>query len=277
VILNWNSFICPHDGLSLGLVGASLRCGRGHSFDLAKEGYCNLLLVQQKASHDPGDNIEMVMARRRFLEAGFYQPLAQKITSIASALAFGRNEFTVLDAGSGEGYYLRFLHQQNPAWNCIGIDISKPAVKVAAKKSESITWAVASNKQLPIKNESIDLLLCMFGFPVWKSFVASQKKDGRLVLVDAGPNHLIELREIIYPTVTKSAAPSIEAAFKCGYKLETEDALSFSIRLESATQIQDLLMMTPHVHRISEEGLKKLNEVQHLQLSVDLFIRVLRI
>jgi len=274
--MKWNQFICPHDALPIVQKGKSLCCEKGHSFDLAREGYCNLLLVQQKASHDPGDSMEMVMARRRFLEAGFYLPLAKKIFSIASELAHQKEEFRILDAGSGEGYYLRYIQSQNPELQLIGIDISKSAVKAAAKLSSNISWGVASNKQLPLENNSIHLILSMFGFPVWASFTKLQKQGSYTVLVDAGENHLIELREIIYPSVTKSGPPTINAAFDSGYHLLSEEPLRFSIQLTSQEQINDLLSMTPHAHRISEEGLKKLKSYDRLELSVDLLIRVLK-
>ena len=156
------------------------------------------------------------MARRRFLEAGFYAPISQKVNKRSGALADSRTDltqaFSVLDAGSGEGYYLRQMQRKHPDFHLIGIDISKPAVKVAAKLSPYISWAVASNKQLPVADGSIDLILCMFGFPVWNSFSKVLIPNGCVLLIDAGENHLIELREIIYPKVSKSTPPSIEAA-----------------------------------------------------------------
>ena len=274
--MKWNPFICPHDHLSIHKIDGSLRCEKGHTFDLAREGYCNLLLVQQKASSDPGDSVEMVMARRSFLDAGFYQPLAQKVFSICTAYGQHKKEFRILDAGSGEGYYLRQIHSLNPSFELIGIDISKPAIKAAAKRSTEITWAVASNKQLPLAPGSVDLILCMFGFPVWNSFSKVLKSGDHVVLVDAGENHLIELREIIYPTVSKSGPPSVRAALDSSYELIQEEALKFSIQLISAEQIKNLLAMTPHAHRMTEEGGKKLALVNELSLTVDLVIRVLR-
>ena len=275
--MKWNKFICPIDGLPLIQNGSTLRCKKGHSYDLAREGYCNLLLVQQKASHEPGDTHEMVMARRRFLGAGFYLPLAEKIAGIAASLVNKKSEFRILDAGSGEGYYLRYIHSKNPALQLVGIDISKPAVKAAAKLSPQISWAVASNKQLPLESTSIDLILCMFGFPVWNSFAKVQESDGCVLLVDAGADHLIELREIIYPSVTKSTPPSVKAALDNGYQLVSELPLNFSIQLNTQEQISDLLAMTPHAHRISDLGVKRLADIQELVLTVDLIIRLLRL
>ncbi len=273
--MKWNKFICPIDALSITEYNGVLRCENGHTFDLAREGYCNLLLVQQKASSDPGDSNEMVMARRRFLEAGFYSPLAEKVALIVNECSQNRNGFRVLDAGSGEGYYLRQLQNKNPKLELIGIDISKHAVKAAAKLNQQISWAVASNKNLPLQAQSIDLILCMFGFPVWSSFSKLQKNQDHVLLVDPAENHLIELRKIIYPNVTNTAISSIEAALQHGYRLVKEEPLQFSIHLNNQQQINDLLSMTPHAYRISELGLKNLSEFSELNLSVDLSLRLL--
>ena len=151
---------------------------------------------------------------------------------------------------------------------------TKPT-KAAAKMSPLISWAVASNKQLPIDSGSVDLVLCMFGFPVWSSFSKVLKKAGHVLLVDASEDHLIELREIIYPTVTKSGPPSMESAFKSGYQLQSEESLRFKIELNSQAEINDLLSMTPHVHRMTEEGKRRLALVEKLQLTVDLSVRTL--
>ena len=103
----FTALACPLDGAPLQRQGGSLRCADGHCFDLAAQGYVNLLPVQNKRSLDPGDSKEMVAARRRFLNAGPYQPIAE---AVARATLDGLpNEAACLDAGCGEGYYLRQL------------------------------------------------------------------------------------------------------------------------------------------------------------------------
>lgn len=277
----WNHFICPVDGQPIHQQTNSLRCEKGHTYDLAREGYCNLLLVQQKASHSPGDSPEMVMARRRFLEAGFYAPIAQKINEISKVFDESRSDrkpvFRALDAGSGEGYYLRQMQRYHPDLELSGIDISKHAVKAAAKMSPGISWAVASNKQLPVADKSIDLILCMFGFPVWTNFKKVLNPNGHVLLVDAAENHLIELREIIYPTVSRSGPPSIESALKSGFEMKKEETLRFKIQLNSQSEILDLLAMTPHAHRMTDEGRARLASIQNLELTVEVSFRTLNL
>ncbi|MAA63070.1 MAG: rRNA (guanine-N1)-methyltransferase, partial [Idiomarina sp.] len=125
---------CPIEHSPLQLVGGSWRCENGHSYDVAKQGYVNLLPVQNKRSKDPGDSKAMVQARREFLDQGYYQPLAQ----VLADTVFAQGEQAVLDAGCGEGYYLRYLveqAEQNGTDLCMAaLDISKWAVQAAAKR-----------------------------------------------------------------------------------------------------------------------------------------------
>ena len=108
-ITPFQALACPLDGAPLRRHGGALRCGRGHSFDLASQGYVNLLPVQNKRSLDPGDSKLMVAARRRFLNAGHYAPIAAAVGRAVLAGRPGDAPTACLDAGCGEGYYLRQL------------------------------------------------------------------------------------------------------------------------------------------------------------------------
>ena len=179
----FTALACPLDGAPLQRQGGSLRCADGHCFDLAAQGYVNLLPVQNKRSLDPGDSKEMVAARRRFLEAGHYQPIADAVAQAVLAGAVPGRTLTCLDAGCGEGYYLRQLAAAAAAearpLALAGLDISKWAVQAAAKRdlhdarsqagasaAPCTTWIVGSNAGLPVLPATLDRVLCMFGFPV---------------------------------------------------------------------------------------------------------------
>lgn len=291
---------CPLDGQALEERGPRLCCAAGHSYDRAREGYWNLLVVQHKASLDPGDSREMVAARRRFLEAGHYAPIA--IALIETVLRQVRDgpqgrSFRVADAGCGEGYYLNALAlavQSRRAQRgdglaadggiaadgrpveLAGFDVSKWAVKAAARRNVYITWLVANNRHPPFPAHSIDLLWCVFGFPVWEGFAPVQPVGGHVVLVDPGPDHLIELREIIYPTVTRSEPTGLQAAVAAGYALVDTRAVRFAVSLDGPAIIADLLAMTPHAHRLSAEGRARLAAVPSLTVTVDVVLRTLR-
>ena len=227
---------CPIDGLPIEAQGAQRRCTAGHSFDVAREGYCNLLVVQHKASRDPGDSKDMVAARRRFLETGLFEPIADRIFKMVRecvAAAQG-GAFNIVDAGCGEGYYLDRLSRlasastQPGTLGLAGFDVSKWAVKAAARRKVPVTWLVANNRNPPFLAGSVDLVLCLFGFPVWEGFKRVQKPGAHVLLVDPGADHLLELREIAYPTVKRGPPPPLAAAAAAGYGLKREEGLRFS-------------------------------------------------
>ncbi len=287
-----STLVCPIDGAALATAGATLRCGHGHAFDRAREGYVNLLVVQHKASRDPGDSKAMVAARRRVLDSGIYAPIADAVFAcvggLVGARVRGAPPFRVLDAGCGEGYTLARLSADaaasaDPAHiELAGIDVSKWAVRAAAKRGSPdggplpVAFAVANNRHLPFAAASLDLILAMFGFAVWEGFAPAQPVGARVLLVDPGPAHLIELREIIYPAVTRSPPPSLERAAAAGYTLESEQTLTFPAHLPDAAAIADLLAMTPHAHRMTDSGRAALAHVTRLAVTCNVVLRCLR-
>lgn len=273
---------CPHDGSTLLQRSQSLVCPAGHTFDRAREGYVNLLPVQDKASLDPGDNKLMVAARHRFLETSAYAPIAAAVAGktielIGTAIS---RPFTILDAGCGEGYYLQALASAlaadaDPAIiQLAGIDISKWAVRAAARRPVPATWVVASNRRPPLPPASTDLILCLFGFPLWTGFASIQPPAGHVLLVDPGPDHLLQLRAIIYPEVRineRTPTPNTDA-----YAPVSESRVRASAHLASSQVIADLLSMTPHAHRATVEGRAALAARSSLDITIDVILRVFR-
>lgn len=276
-ITPFQALACPLDGEPLHLAGHSWRCASGHSFDIAKQGYVNLLPVQQKRSQDPGDSNAMVAARQRFLNAGHYQPISEAVSTAIVNHANERAEgetFSCLDAGSGEGYYLRQLAHAAPAslsLSLMGLDISKWAVLAAAKQDNKQApfsrWVVGSNAHLPVQSAALNSVLCMFGFPVISEFARVLTTGGVLLQVEAGPNHLRELREIIYPTLKPSR--SGELVVPEGFTHHRSEQVSYSITLAGAESIADLLAMTPHLYRASAEGRARAAALDKLSVTVD--------
>lgn len=267
----FQALACPLDGLPLQPNGVSWRCESGHSFDIASQGYTHLLPVQHKRSRDPGDSKEMVAARQRFLGAGFFQPIAAAVSRTVLAGLPADPVSSCLDAGCGEGYYLRELAAAVPAertMQILGLDISKWAVLSAAKQDKHPTWVVGTNARLPVLSGTLDHVLCLFGFPVYAEFARVLKPGGRLVQVDAGPDHLRALREIIYPSL-KPERPG-EMAAPAGFSRLPTETLRFSIELVSTGQIADLLAMTPHLFRASADGRARAAALTALSLGVDI-------
>jgi len=269
-ITPFQALACPLDGLPLHCNGSAWRCASGHSFDIASQGYTHLLPVQNKRSRDPGDSKEMIAARRRFLTAGFYQPIAAAVSRAVLAGLPANATINCLDAGCGEGYYLRQLAVAVPdeqTLALLGLDISKWAVLSAAKQDKRPNWVVGSNANLPVLPGTLDRVLCMFGFPVYPEFARVLKAGGRLVQVDAGPDHLRELREIIYPSLKPER--TAEMPTPAGFSRLPTETLRFSIDLTSSGQIADLLTMTPHLYRANAGGRAQAAALTALSLSVD--------
>jgi 23S rRNA (guanine745-N1)-methyltransferase len=290
-IYSLSVLVCPLDGLALHYVNegvsSSFRCAKGHTFDRAREGYVNLLSVQDKRSRDPGDTKEMIAARGRILSSGMYLPLAdavsQKVNAELQSLtlkagAAFQQEFTLLDAGCGEGYYLDQCMQtcatKYPI-NAIGMDISKWAIIAAAKRNKNSVWLVASNRNPPVANHSIDIILCAFGFPDFAAFKKILKPGGCVILLDPGQKHLLELREIIYPIIKPYKNNDFSKAAETGFSVAMRERLTYPLSGLCQQQIQDVLLMSPHLYRAQAAGKEKARALQELNVTVDVNLTIL--
>jgi len=270
----------------------SWHCANGHSFDNARQGYVHLLPVQNKRSLAPGDSKEMVAARQRFLNAGHYQPIAAAVVQAVAEAVKTQGEgietqpgieepFACLDAGCGDGYYLRQLdacssgqkHEQ--PLSLVGLDISKPAVLAAAKQSKTTRWLVASNANIPLADGSLGCILSLFGFPVYPEFRRVLRPGGRVIVVDAGPAHLRELRKVIYPVLKPEVDKPNASEAPPGFQTIGRQTINFSLALVGEGAIADLLAMTPHFYRAKAEGLARAAALGKLQVTVDVRLTVL--
>ncbi|EGW54800.1 putative RNA methyltransferase [Candidatus Endoriftia persephone] len=282
-IIPADNLACPLDGQPLRQDDRRWLCPDGHSFDIARQGHVNLLPVQQKRSRNPGDSKEMITARGRFLQSGVYAPIAATLGERVITELAETQSARILDAGCGEGYYLEQLMMQLEARPrkgtaaLVGLDISKWAVQAAARRSRQIRWLVGSNRTPPLQPESLELILCLFGFPLYESFRRCLSPDGRIILVDPGPEHLIELRRIIYPTLKRRPPPGLEQAEAAGFRLTDSRELQFATAPLGAEQIADLLLMTPHLFRTSREGKAAAEALQQIAVTVDVRFRTLRL
>ncbi|MBZ5487294.1 methyltransferase domain-containing protein [Halomonas aquamarina] len=272
----FDALACPLDGAPLTQEQGAWRCASGHSFDIARHGYVNLLPVQRKRSSDPGDSKAMVAARQRFLNAGYYQPIAEAVSAAVLEDSAEHTPLACLDAGCGEGYYLRQLAAMaGPApLELLGLDISKWAVQAAARQGiagqkglPGAAWVVGSNANLPVQARSLDRLLCMFGFPVVEEFTRVLKPGGIWLQVEAGPNHLRELREIIYPTLKPERVN--DAPVPAGFTQSATQTLRYTLALQGNAAIADLLAMTPHLYRATAEGRARAATLETLSVTIE--------
>lgn len=213
----------------------------------------------------------MLCARREFLDKGYYMPICRDAVNALRENC--KNDSPVLaDIGSGEGYYTVSFKQQCGA-SCIGIDISKEAARMACSRDKEIIWTVATASHLPVESESVDAVTAVFSLFMNDEYARVLKKDGIVIEVTAGSEHLTELKHIIYDEVFeqhKHPAPF-------GEQFEELYMWDRSFRIQPDKEdLKRLLGMTPHIHRISREQSERIENIDILTLTVNYIIRVLR-
>lgn len=264
------NLICPICREPLLQSGGSLVCSRRHTYDIARQGYVNLLPVQQKHSLVPGDTHEMLTARRAFLNREHYAQICNDVTSAIDK--YSNCCGTIIDIGCGEGYYTSKFAQKYPYTAVIGADISKTAVKMACARSIDISWITATASHLPIADSSADIITAMFSLVCEEEFARVLRHGGIVVEVTAGTNHLIELKHIIYDNVFEQhKSPKPTQGFLNEISCELR---SFKLTLDN-TQLVNLLEMTPHTLRIKPEKRAELEATPELELTVEYFVRIL--
>lgn len=259
--------ICPHCQAALTPQESRWCCSNGHSYDQARQGYLNLLLVQHKNSRQPGDTPAMLACRQAFLDAGHYQPVSDAINALFADLSTG----SMVDIGCGEGYYLDRLARSQPTLDCGGLDISKDAVIKACKRNREVRWLVASSARLPFAEESLDALLCVFSPWQWDACLKVLKPGGRLLLVGPHSDHLLTLRQGLYPEVHPT--PPLIKELPESMSVVSQQTLRYPLSL-SATDLSNLIGMTPHGFRSQQERQAQLIEqgVPGLEVAMDLIM-----
>ncbi|WP_372858792.1 23S rRNA (guanine(745)-N(1))-methyltransferase [Pseudoalteromonas sp.] len=253
---------CPICKQPLALNDKTLRCDNNHSFDFAKEGYVNLLPVQNKNSKQPGDSLEMVQARRSFLEQGYYGFLQTALANIVKPL----NAEIVIDLGCGEGFYTHAIANSSQA-NVYGVDISKSAVKYAAKRYKQCHFSVASISQAPFDDQLADVLVSVFA-PLFDSELARLiKNNGRLIVASPGPTHLKELKDYIYSNVNEHT----EIAALAGFENTSQQLITEQVSLRF-NDVKNLIMMTPFAWKFRPEHWQALEQKQQHSVTLSFYV-----
>ncbi|PKH26909.1 23S rRNA (guanine(745)-N(1))-methyltransferase [Enterobacterales bacterium CwR94] len=260
--------ICPLCQTSLEYSSeGGLCCEQQHRFDRAKEGYFNLLPVQHKRSKQPGDSAEMLQARRAFLSAGHYAPLQQKVAeTLATLIPPGG---TLLDIGCGEGYYSAAARAAIQG-DCYGLDVSKTAVRYAAKRYPELTFVVASSHRLPLADNSLEGILRIYAPCKAEEMVRTLKPGGYAVTVTPGPRHLVEFKAMIYPQVKLHDVADEQLA---GLQRIDQRALNYTMTL-SGKEAVSLLQMTPFAWRAKPEVWQQLAERAQFTCEADFLLTV---
>ena len=271
--------ICPKCRGKLNISDASAVCVAGHSFDRSKEGYFNLLLGAGGGTH--GDNAEMIKARREFLEGGFYEPLAGRLSALAAEYA--PDAEAVLDAGCGEGYYTQHIAEgyrkmrggigSEALPRVYAFDISKEAVKRACKRMKDIScgFAVASSYAMPISDGSVDLLVNTFSPLAIEECRRVLRVGGIFLMAIPAEEHLFELKASVYDTPYKNTVDSPEIE---GFRLLLADRLKYTMALDGRESIKSLFMMTPYAYRTGAVGRDRVAALSRLDCTAHFMIFV---
>lgn len=274
----------------------SMACDNNHSFDIGKPGYLHLIPAQNKRSKEPGDNKEMIAARKRFLSKGYYQPISAGINHsinhyITRTMQQHETDKTntslqILDLGCGEGYYTTQLNQHlqrqpvpqrqpNPLphlMNLYGLDISKSAIQQAAKRSTDIIWLVANSSDIPLPDNSVDIVFSIFSPIVAEECHRILAPGGKLITATAESQHLLSLRELIYDEVKHYKNGKLEEQLAPYFTCQETEVINHSLQLTLSADVLDLLLMTPHYWRTTAEKRMHLASLSSLatELSVQL-------
>jgi 23S rRNA (guanine745-N1)-methyltransferase len=225
--------LCPVRDCHRGLVreGRRLVCPRGHSFDVARSGYINLLQPRDRRSKQPGDTAAAVAGRRRLQDLGVTAPLLQAIAEILGP----RTGDVVLDAGCGEGFYLGELARKFD-FGAYGVDISIPAIDAAARRYPECRWIVANaDRFLPYADRSFSIVQSITARMNAGEFRRVLRDDGRLLIAVPSPEDLIELRGAGRDRVTRTVA-----TFAPAFTLADQRRVAAAADLDAAA-VQDLL------------------------------------
>ena len=254
-----NLLMCPVCRERLELTDRTWHCVHQHSYDVAKQGYVNLHVVQHKHSKNPGDTPESVQARRAFLSAGFYAPLQQAVVEKIRELRIEN----LLDIGCGEGYYTHAM--QAEVLQCVGVDIAKNAIQVAAKLNRRITWVVGTGATLPVLNESIDLCTSLFSPIPEEEILRVLKPEGYLLVVTPASEHLYTMREALFEEVKPHEPQKFVEKLQGNFDLMHEQVIDAPLSL-AQQDLKHLIAMTPYAYKAKPERRNALEQ----QLTVEL-------
>jgi 23S rRNA (guanine745-N1)-methyltransferase len=224
----------------------ALRCVRGHSFDLAKQGYASLTAGRTPHS---GDTVEMVTARDEFLAAGHYAFIAEALQEVAAG------DF-VVDAGVGTGYYLAHVLDELSRAVGLGLDVSKPALRRSARVHPRAAAVLADLWQpLPIRDGVADLILNVFAPRNGPEFHRALRPGGRLVVVTPAAAHLTELITaygLIH--VDPDKAERVSGSLGEHFTPVSSTTVTRCLRL-SGEEVRTLVGMTPSARHVDLGGL----------------------
>jgi 23S rRNA (guanine745-N1)-methyltransferase len=239
-------------------------CANRHAFDVAKEGYVNFLVG--KRPKYAGDTAEMLAARRRFLEAGHYAPLRQRLAEKVAAL----QPKLVLDAGCGEGYYIGGIVEHLIGSKCLATDIAREGVRLGARRYPEVSFGVAdTNGLLPLADGSASVVLDIFAPRNAPEFARILAQAGKLLVVIPTSRHLEELRKLgSLLDIQTDKRQAVEEGMRDYFELADVESLTLSLGLDARTAA-DLVAMTPNARFLTPERERLLADIGTIKVTAE--------
>lgn len=256
---------CPQCLAPLTLLEKGYECLNRHHFDRSRLKVTHLLNKQSSRLH--GDNATLIQARHTFLQAGYYAPLKDALLKQIQSLA----PLTLVDLGCGEGYYTNAIQLALPQTQVYGFDLSKEGLKLAAQAKTPAHYFCASIAELPILDASVDLVTCIF-VPVYLEEIKRiLKPQGHLIIISPNPTHLIELKEVLYPSVILNPNPHYLSSH---LTLKNEENIQFPLIFKSQAEKNALLQMTPYYYTSKPEAIESYLKMPSFKVNTDFSLQI---
>lgn len=263
---SYDNLICPRCGCKLSRNGGSLYCFFKHCYDLASSGYVNLVLSGAKAQDNSGDNKEMMQARRRTMDRGYYKSLAEKIVEIIAQ--FPHED--ILDIGCGEGYITGSIANAYDESKVRGTDLSKNAILLASKRYKNASFIVGNSASLPILENSVDVAVAVFTPTYFAELERVVKRGGIFIKVNPASEHLLDLKELLYENTYLNEEETVNTdAFTLIDKITLTDTYT-----AVGEEIKDLLQMTPYYYHTPKDAIERVSNLASITTRLAYDIKV---
>ena len=249
---------------------ASLVCENRHCFDLSKYGYINFLQKQPKSAYSK----ELFESRRRVFEGGFYNELVDVIDSMICTYAGSDSVINILDAGCGEGFFTsKLVDTSNGTMrNMFAIDIEKEAIVMAARFANNVKCFVGDLSNIPLKDDTIDIVLNIFSPANYDEFFRVLRGDGIVIKVVPSKDYLVELRESAKGQITDGEYSNELVLNLFGEKLGVVDMKKVTYTLPlSKAQAADFVTMTPLMMNVNKAKID-LTKISEITIDVDILV-----
>lgn len=265
---------CPVCDGPLQLDG-SVGCSAGHSFDVARQGYVNLLTG---AAAGTADTAGMVAARAEFLAAGHYDQIVNAVAAAAAEVVGTTSVPLVVDAGAGTGYWLAALLEGMDGARGLALDSSKYAARRAARAHSRIGAAVCDTwRRLPVADRSASLVLDIFAPRNGSEFARILRPDGALLVVTPTPRHLADVVTALgLVTVDEVKDVRLDRSLAGHFDLASRDEITTRLEL-GLDDLRRIARMGPSAWHLNDDEIDaRLQDVSPIKTTASVAVSVYR-